>query len=868
MKITLHPKSLVKSLFLLLLLSGSYYSFTNGSGAPAGNTAAPGDGNCTGCHTGSLITSGANWNNVSITTNVPAAGYTPGSSYTVTVSHTQTGINKFGFEFTALTSGTAAMAGSLSAGTGSQLLTSGSKMYLTHTAGGTAGSGSKSWSFTWTAPGAGTGDVKLYAAINAANSDNSTSGDQIYAKNIILSELSNLPTAVITGIPANNIVCLGDTLHLQGSGINAPFSYTWTFTGRPGSAQQNPDVVFTSIGQKAITLVTGNGFGSSPQNTQFVNVVAKPAATITPSGTVNICGSDSVTLTANFNALFSYQWTPGNQSSPSIKSNTPGLYKVKVTNISTGCAATSANVTLVQQSRPVAVLTLSLDTICSADSLQLFSNTPFPNYVFLDGATLLQSGTSASYKNIFAPGSRNMGLVVTDANGCKSDTVKQAVLILPKLAAPVLSCGAKTSFSVEFTWAAIAGASGYEVSTDTGQSWIPPNGTLAHTISGMVPNSNAQIWVRALDPSACAKGNTGTGVCTNGACNRISFAITHPDHVCLQSDTAKGAIPVTLSSISVASYGISYADSAYIKFLTYTAPVSLGANHLKISVLDSANIGCPPTDTTIVLTGVNPIAVKPVLVTDGPLCSGDSALHIIKVQHANSGANKFELYRNFSGAPFVVLTADGSSELAYMADKPVSPFQTGDELYAVAVENVFGCSKASDPITVTIEKTPAAGFTVNATGLSVIFDDTTAATGSRDWRFSGIFPDIPNGAKVITKIYPAAGSYTVRLVATALNGCKNDAVRTVVVSAVGINEVGRNVKMLSLYPNPVKDILNLDLSNNEPACISIYDLQGRLVKQEQLVASGTVDLRGLRNGLYSIYVQQGDTLYNGRFVKE
>jgi hypothetical protein len=863
MKITLQPKTLVKSLFLLALLSGSFYSFTNGSGAPAGNTAAPGDGNCTGCHSGSLITSGSNWNNVSITSNIPAAGYTPGDSYTITVSHTQASINKFGFQFTALTASSNAMAGSLIAGTGSQALSSGGKTYLTHNGSGTAGSGSKSWSFSWTAPSPGAGDVKFYLAINATNSDNSTFGDQIYAKNITVSQFSNLPTAVITGIPANNTVCLGDTLHLQGSGINSPTGFSWTFTGKTPSTAQNVDVIFTGIGQKTITLTTSNGFGSSTTNTKFVNVITKPAATITASN-VNICGGDSVTLTANFNALFTYQWIPGNETTQNIKTNTPGIYKVKVTSSTTGCVNTSAGVTLASKTKPVPLFTASANTICSADSLTLQASTPYNNYAFFDGNTQIQSGTSPTYKNLMTPGNRDMGLVVTDGNGCNSDTVKEGVNVLPKLAAPVMACGAKTSSSVEFTWGAVAGASGYEVSTD-GNIWGAPGGTLSHTVSGLAPNTNVQLWVRALDPGLCAKGNTASQICTNANCTTHVLTLTYVDHICIPSPQDSGYIPILVSS-GLSSFSIKFGNEQYTDIPYYTATVKMGNHPLTISVIDSNNIGCPATDTTIMLRGVNPILAKPVILPQTVLCSQDS-LYQFKIQNANSGASHFRLYSGNLGIPFDSINANGSAELAYSTPRLFAPFIDGVDVYAMAVEDSFGCTRLSDPLTINIEPTPKVGFTLTPTGLSVVFADTTTGAASRTWMFFGTFPDVTNGAVSITKVYPASGNYQAKLVSTSTNGCSADATQSFTLTNVGLNDVAA-IKTISLYPNPVKDVLEINLEGNEPAHVSVYDMQGKLVKEEVLTDMRSLNMAELRNGLYSMYVKQGDSLYNGKFIKE
>ena len=54
--------------------------------------------NCTGCHSGT-INSGIG--TATITTNIPASGYSIGSTYTITLTGIKTNCTKFGFELTA-----------------------------------------------------------------------------------------------------------------------------------------------------------------------------------------------------------------------------------------------------------------------------------------------------------------------------------------------------------------------------------------------------------------------------------------------------------------------------------------------------------------------------------------------------------------------------------------------------------------------------------------------------------------------------------------------------------------------------------------------------------------------------------------------
>jgi len=73
----------------------------------------------------------------------------------------------------------------------------------------------------------------------------------------------------------------------------------------------------------------------------------QPKATITPSGTVNMCSGDQVLLTANSGANLSYQWRRNGinitgATDNSYTATTAGRYTVKVTKIKTGCSKVSA----------------------------------------------------------------------------------------------------------------------------------------------------------------------------------------------------------------------------------------------------------------------------------------------------------------------------------------------------------------------------------------------------------------------------------------------------------------------------------------------------------------------------------------------
>ena len=174
--------------FFLVGLCFLAYNFTsnmvrsNASGAPATHTGSPGDvANCTQCHNGTATTV-TGW----ITSDIPAAGYTPGSTYNITATATDAATNEFGFEISPqLTSGNPVgqMQGMLivTNTTETKLVsTTGSNdnKYITHRQAGTTGSGNtKTWTFQWLAPTTTPKSVTFYGAFVAGTS---TSSDKTY----------------------------------------------------------------------------------------------------------------------------------------------------------------------------------------------------------------------------------------------------------------------------------------------------------------------------------------------------------------------------------------------------------------------------------------------------------------------------------------------------------------------------------------------------------------------------------------------------------------------------------------------------------------------------------------------------------------
>lgn len=142
--------------FLMASFGGSENSDYPG-GSPAGYSGSPGDGrNCTSCHGGTAATETG-----LITSDIPATGYVPGETYIITASVTGSGGKGFQVSPQDITGN---LLGTLTAGSNNHL--NGSGKYVTQNSG--IGASTATWTFSWTAPVAGTGNVTFYGAFTVS----------------------------------------------------------------------------------------------------------------------------------------------------------------------------------------------------------------------------------------------------------------------------------------------------------------------------------------------------------------------------------------------------------------------------------------------------------------------------------------------------------------------------------------------------------------------------------------------------------------------------------------------------------------------------------------------------------------------------
>lgn len=860
----------VSILGIVLLISG-FDAFTSSNQPPAGYTGAPSESNCTSCHSGTVITSGSNWNNITLSTNIPATGYVPDSTYNITLSHTQSGIVKFGFEITALNASNAKIGTLIITNTTTTALSTGTRDYIMQKTAGTSGSGTISWSFQWKAPATPAGNITFYAAVNATNNNNSDAGDQIYTKSFSFSQTTLLPTATIT--KSSNTICTGDTLYLQGGGNNNPTIFNWTTTGGSpsGSILQNPKIVYSTPGTYNISLTTKNGIGTSTPATTTVTVNAKPVNTVTASGSLTFCKGDSVVLTAAANGTMSYAWSHG-PTSKFVTVKDSGNYTVTVTNTGNGCSNTSAVQTVKVNALPVVNLTSSVinDTICQGDSVLFTATSAMNNYQFKDAGVILQNSSSNTYKTSAFSANNRIIVVASDANGCKSlpkDTFR--IKVIQPLGAPVVSCGTATTSTVVFSWNALSGATGYEISLDSGKTWNNP-GTgasgLSHTISGLGYNHPVNLRVRATNQAPCFKSITASQTCSTLTCSGITYSLAFDSSAC-RGDS----VHILFSSLSKPEYAINFNSNGFSKQTAFHLLPDSSKNYA-VQIIDSSALNCPAIQLGIPVTVFQPTP-KPVLSRMAPvaanpiLCAG-STLWFEYLVSSSSPLSNIVFTRNSGDTIRTSTNGFFNTGITGSASDTIS---NGDTLYVVANDS-NQCPVKSGGLTLMykVHPKPVVKFpepVILTFHDMVFFMDSTAGAVAWEWDFGDGGTSTQRNP---IHSYQNAGAYTVKKQVTDSNGCSDTASAILLFSPESIKENG--FSSFSLHPNPASTEVFIEIHNTtSPGKIVILDILGRAVSPEFVSLPNqqkiNLPIGHLPDGIYLIRLQNQEVTSEMRFIK-
>ncbi len=159
---------------------------------------------------------------------------------------------------------------------------------------------------------------------------------------------------------------------------------------------------------------------------------------------------------------------------------------------------------------------------------------------------------------------------------------------------------------------------------------------------------------------------------------------------------------------------------------------------------------------------------------------------------------------------------------------------------------------------------PITGSTIAFKVNDVLFNTTTVPN-------NGAWDSYQNLTAVSTANF-TAGNHVVKVQAGATNWCWNlDKITLTRTGALKNGKYSGSKTEFSLFPNPVQDVLNIQLGQdlNADASYVIYNTTGNMIMSGSLTADvQTIELNQLPSGLYLIYVKNGSELSVKKFIKQ
>lgn len=321
-------------------------------------------------------------------------------------------------------------------------------------------------------------------------------------------------------------ICAGTSAILSVKEPLAGISYKW-YTAATGGSPVFTGSAFTTGQLNANTTYyveasTGGGCVSQSRTIVQVTVNTTPATPAVANASVIVCDGSSATLSVqNPDAALTYRWyttpTGGTAVQTGSTINTPAItanttYYVEALNTS-GCSSVTRTPVNITVGAPAnnATVTGNEAGVCPGETATLTATSTTPNATFR-WYTTATGGTPVASSAVFTTPAINQNATyyveVVTAGGCSSASrIAVQVNLIEPLATPVVTVAQTTATQVTFQWTAVPGATAYQVTLDNGATYISPSSGpegLTHVVTGLLPNQQVTIRVRALGGTDCS----------------------------------------------------------------------------------------------------------------------------------------------------------------------------------------------------------------------------------------------------------------------------------------------------------------------------------------------------------------------------
>ncbi|UTW66827.1 T9SS type A sorting domain-containing protein [bacterium SCSIO 12643] len=616
------------------------------------------------------------------------------------------------------------------------------------------------------------------------------------------------PTLSIAGTAP---ICMGDSIDLI---ANSNANIQWnTGTG---------SVIRVSPQQNTMYYVTAtDNSGCIRLDSVEVTVWNLPGLNIAP---VNpICLGESATIQANSNE--SLVWNTGaTNSSIAVSPSVNTTYSVIATDAN-GCV-NSDSIHLTVWPKPTLNVNAS-DTICEGDSVLLSATSNAASVWDVGGNPVYASPTSSTHYFVTA----------TNNYGCTTmDSTLIVVHVKPQLSvnsvAPicvgqsvVLHANATSATSVSWN----AGVGNTVVINPSNSGVYKATATSIHGCE-----TSDSVWV-TVHPLPTLNINNVTPVCygqpvtlsaiSNGNVT-WNLGAGNPTQVTLGNSTYGTATATNV-------HGCSQTDSVYVQILPKPWLIVQPSQN-EICIGDSVDISVFGNAPVIWNHGVTGnIVVTPqqtqtykAIVQNNQGCS-DSTEVTIKVHDIptlNIGSDT-----TICEGAGVLLNGIGNGAITWNSGIPngaiVKP--QSSTTYTAKIVDVNGCENTKDRF---VKVNPLPLVQMDAFSVAqVCLDQTSGIELPNAIPLGGIYSGngLQNG-----KFYPqlaGTGEHTISYKIEDGNGCKNETSSVIeVMVCTGVNEI--TTDFIKIYPNPVNNVLHIDLNTDRDVAYEILDLSGKSIQ--------------------------------------
>lgn len=623
------------------------------------------------------------------------------------------------------------------------------------------------------------------AQICIVNQNTAVSGNDFALDDIFFSQVCEVKDTVkieivsVTAVATPTIYtlpCEGATLTLSGTGssFGPGVSYLWeTDDGNIVSGATTLAPVIDAPGSYTLTVSYDNGSVVCTK-TATVNVILSPSPLncwITPPGNLG-CQNVQLTLLGNSSqGNVSYQWTPSNggnivsgQTNKNCVINAGGTYTLLVTNLATGCTATS-EVTVTSNGTPPISNTSAgqidcqnLTTFLSGDGS---SEGVDISYIWSAyGGGQLQ-GSAYGLNAVAAAAGYYVLMVMNSSNGCTTrDTVQvTANLVQPttNIANPgVFDCD---SDSLSLTGSVAPPSATYSWSASAGGSFVSATNTLT-PLAG-TPGTYSLI---ATNPVNGCKDTSSITI--NGNFTTPTVSLQPADSITCQQNQ----VILTSNGSSIGAnfqYNWTASGGGNIVSGSQSPSPTVNAAGIYTLLISNSTNGCTGTASIPVVADVNAV----VAVANGGEITCNNSTTTLNANGSTTGASISYFWSTTNGSisgPVDQATAIASTPGTYQ----LLITNTANGCTAVDLFDVL--SNTTGPM---ISIAPPAQLTCTQLQIPINASGTATGTGIT-YLWSTADGNIVSGGTTLMPIVSAPGTYTLT-VQNSANGCSSAASTTV-----------------------------------------------------------------------------------------